>query len=1028
MNMALRCFLFLVLVPFFALAQDTVLKAIEQNGKWGYADQGGHLIISAQYDEAKIFSDGLAAVKMQGKWGFIDKTGQLVIPLSYDSATSFIEGRAWVNLNGEYGYIDKTGRSIKGNVGVAKTGQGQTEGINPAPSIPAGGAKGSTLPTEKGIPSSEDISSPIIKATYGANGKVMDVTTHVQSRVAGNQLSIPATNEEFGKDPIYGVAKTLTVRYRTSEGEKEASASEGETLRLSFEPHQAADQPIGQTTAPISQVVSNPVVSQSAAQVPPVNQPEPSEPYHSQSTSLTVGEITNQDRLALNLGAAYGVIVRASDVKKILVNDVITTIDDHSVVNVEMFRELTEDLPASNIKVTLLRLPSSGLAVPEPCTASLPLRHPFVIKRVYSSREFAKNHIIDSMVFDLSHGAPRIYFSFFDKGSDALLHLAVLDLERFSVRELCKVPQPNGNKANYRCPIVASPTKTMLILFSSVPSGQSIMIIDLEKGTRSLHMPLEAEYSKGIEVYGFEYIGISPKDGAPRTLVDLQSGRIVGRYNNKRELEGLLSSLQPLSSVDIIGALGEVKKIYHGGFFSGWSEQNLVWPESGVPNFEAKYYSDNYLYNSFTVTMDHLPVAKLESQAAEFNGHEQLALTIGEGQKEILNDWPKHNDWSNYNFLRSNNVASVAYEYMGKRYVAFGLAGRGGNVSVLEILELAASEKETEPCRQMFVEIEKHPNQPGALGLCDKYLRECPKGRFVKNVETIQARLQKEFKTPEYDDSLFAEAKRNGFAKDYRQYLELFPKGRHSADARAAFARLDRMDAVLKKLAELVSQQIGKYGASVSYDGYRDGIAFINTQYGGQGLGALMDIVTGDLENMTKRGESIGNFEDEVRATFLSVPGVKEVRNGGQIMTGGTGKAMHKLVELAQGSKGGSAATGDNHPASKSQSGSVNNNSSTGKASAGTSSKGLAQNRWVYGTVKFKSGSPASKFCDLVIWTKGGGLLDDGRSYPVCTNSNGEFRVSVDEAYVVEIHFKGHKYWSGSVKTYQGARVDVVVE
>jgi ankyrin repeat protein len=244
MNMAPRCFLFLVLVSFSAFAQDAGLKAVEQNGKWGYADQGGHLIISAQYDEAKIFSDGLAAVKMQGKWGFIDKTGQLVIPLSYDSATSFIEGRAWVNLNGEYGYIDKTGRSIKGNVGVAKTGQGQTEGINPAPSIPAGGAKGSTLPTEKGMPSSGDISSPIIKATYGANGKVMDVTTHVQSRVAGNQLSIPATNEEFGKDPIYGVVKTLTVRYRTAEGEKEASVSEKETLRLSFDVSTGSGTPV----------------------------------------------------------------------------------------------------------------------------------------------------------------------------------------------------------------------------------------------------------------------------------------------------------------------------------------------------------------------------------------------------------------------------------------------------------------------------------------------------------------------------------------------------------------------------------------------------------------------------------------------------------------------------------------------------------------------------------------------------------------------------------------------------------------
>jgi hypothetical protein len=608
MNMALRCFLFLVLVPFFAVAQDTVLKPIEQNGKWGYAGQDGRLIISAQYDEARIFSDGLAAVKMQGKWGFIDKTGQLVIPLSYDSATSFIEGRAWVNLNGEYGYIDKTGRSIKGNVGVAKTGQGQTEGINPAPSIPAGGAKGSTLPTEKGMPSSGDISSPIIKATYGANGKVMDVTTHVQSRVAGNQLSISATNEEFGNDPIYGVAKTLTVRYHTAEGEKEASASEGETLRLSFEPHQAKG-------AQSSGDISSPIIK-----------------------------------------ATYGANGKVMDVT--------------------------------------------------------------------------------------THVQSRVA----------------------------------GNQL-------------------SIPATN-------------------------------EEFGNDPIYGVVKTL--------TVRYRT------------------------------------------------------------------------------------------------AEGEKE-------------------------------------------------------ASASEGETLRLLF-----GPHQA-------------------------------------YDDWLFAEAKKSGFAKDYRQYLELFPKGRHSSDAHVALVRLDRMDAVLKRLAELLSQ--ARYGAGVNYEGFRqDGVVFINIHYGVQGLGALMDIVTGDLENMTKRGEAIGNFQDEVRATFLSVPGVKEVRNGGQTMTGGTGKAMHKLVELAQGSKGGSAAPGDNHPTSKSQSGSVNNNSATEKASAGTSSKASAQNHWVYGTVKFKSGSPASKFCDLVIWTKGDGLLDDGRSYPVCTNSNGEFKVFVDESYVVEIHFKGHKYWSGSVKTYQGARVDVVVE
>lgn len=41
------------------------------NGKWGYIDTRGNIIIPLQFEEADQFSEGMAAVKVAGKWGYI---------------------------------------------------------------------------------------------------------------------------------------------------------------------------------------------------------------------------------------------------------------------------------------------------------------------------------------------------------------------------------------------------------------------------------------------------------------------------------------------------------------------------------------------------------------------------------------------------------------------------------------------------------------------------------------------------------------------------------------------------------------------------------------------------------------------------------------------------------------------------------------------------------------------------------------------------------------------------------------------
>lgn len=132
------------------------LFPVVQNGKYGYIDRLGTIVIQPQFDRATRFSDGLALVGFGGNHayidrvgnvvirldyrdfnlvsgfsegmavvgnrgpgdfiqdllGYIDKTGTLVVPLRFDEARAFSEGLALVSLRYQRGYIDKTGKFI----------------------------------------------------------------------------------------------------------------------------------------------------------------------------------------------------------------------------------------------------------------------------------------------------------------------------------------------------------------------------------------------------------------------------------------------------------------------------------------------------------------------------------------------------------------------------------------------------------------------------------------------------------------------------------------------------------------------------------------------------------------------------------------------------------------------------------------------------------------------------------------------------------------------------------------------------
>jgi len=62
------------------------LFPIVQNGKWGYIDVRGEVVIKPQFRMAFEFSEGLAPVVIGTKFGYVNERGVVVINPQYDEA------------------------------------------------------------------------------------------------------------------------------------------------------------------------------------------------------------------------------------------------------------------------------------------------------------------------------------------------------------------------------------------------------------------------------------------------------------------------------------------------------------------------------------------------------------------------------------------------------------------------------------------------------------------------------------------------------------------------------------------------------------------------------------------------------------------------------------------------------------------------------------------------------------------------------------------------------------------------------
>lgn len=100
------------------------LAAVKINGKWGFINKTGQIVIEPEFFEMGLsyfkleaFSSGLAPVKDENKYGFINVNGNFVIEPQYDAAWCFRNGLAKVLKYDDkddlaMGYIDRSGKYI----------------------------------------------------------------------------------------------------------------------------------------------------------------------------------------------------------------------------------------------------------------------------------------------------------------------------------------------------------------------------------------------------------------------------------------------------------------------------------------------------------------------------------------------------------------------------------------------------------------------------------------------------------------------------------------------------------------------------------------------------------------------------------------------------------------------------------------------------------------------------------------------------------------------------------------------------
>jgi serine/threonine protein kinase len=98
-----------------AAESEIVLFEVTVNGKQGFIDKNGKIVIEPKYDKVFRFSDGLAAIQVGEVWGFIDYQDNVIVEPQFIQVAPFSDGYAAVKLRkftDRWGFIDTEGKMV----------------------------------------------------------------------------------------------------------------------------------------------------------------------------------------------------------------------------------------------------------------------------------------------------------------------------------------------------------------------------------------------------------------------------------------------------------------------------------------------------------------------------------------------------------------------------------------------------------------------------------------------------------------------------------------------------------------------------------------------------------------------------------------------------------------------------------------------------------------------------------------------------------------------------------------------------
>jgi hypothetical protein len=85
---------------------------VVSDGRFGFVDETGDLVIPARWEQVRWFRNGHAFVMAEGRWGIIDRTGNEVVAPRWDQVGSFASEWVPVRLGEDWGVIDRTGNEV----------------------------------------------------------------------------------------------------------------------------------------------------------------------------------------------------------------------------------------------------------------------------------------------------------------------------------------------------------------------------------------------------------------------------------------------------------------------------------------------------------------------------------------------------------------------------------------------------------------------------------------------------------------------------------------------------------------------------------------------------------------------------------------------------------------------------------------------------------------------------------------------------------------------------------------------------